>query len=771
MNELDEPINIEEHLNKHPEYRLLTDFECIESILSYEKYHCDSNHGAIMDFILENEEVFQGEDFTDVLNFTIFNFISCLENTNSKVIFIQVFRNLKIYVSINMSNETEEPPLFFYTTIYKSLLYMNKLIMDFHKFLKFSNELNIIEILEYMPQLFHTLKFKKSNDILREETINQIKIIYDLFNNLYTSYDVFKKAEIAFYLYRTNPFMKKAIQNDYNIKIIKKSEEIPKINELVNSENNNNNINFTFANQKILNSQKSPNLNSNFVIDNLMFNSKFNTNINLIANPNNLNSSSCDITDVSVSNQQIKNNISILTDCFSEDKDSIKRDEISIKEEKENYENEFRLVSDKNIDCDNKIEIFDNKKNMEGYYKSKKNENQIYHNQNIIYQPKKLSSKVKKFTEYHFDKIKFNKKFLTVFDIFEKDIHLMLENVATNLFYEEKNFCDKEKSNLEFEKLKEEFSKLFNNYTLHLIGSLSCDIYSNLPGRTSIDFLLLPDEKRTETYFPDLSEFLDILSRFNHSNSKYQLCETFSDETQQHHGDYILTNTLYSKNNDKYFNANFFIHKENLKFSNDYFQEIFSICENLKILHVFMQEILIAKIGFCYNRYDITLTILSFLDFYSKILRKEIEIPVSLEYLNPENSENKVVEEYFFYFEISKEKLLELNKINLGELILEFLRYFLNYMTYVKNKYNKNRCKGYEYLDGIFNIEYLNGKTKYLFCHEFVKEFYKLSQEEFINGFMTRFNKLEEIFFIICENSKLIKRYNDITSNIPEIED
>jgi len=343
--------------------------------------------------------------------------------------------------------------------------------------------------------------------------------------------------------------------------------------------------------------------------------------------------------------------------------------------------------------------------------------------------------------------------------------------VATDLFYEEKNYCDKEKSNLELEKLKEEFSKLFKNYTLNLIGSLSCDIYSNLSGRTSIDFVLLPNERRTETYFFDLSEFLDILSNFNHSNSKYQLCETFSDINQQHQGDYILTNTLYSKNNDKYFNAIFFIHKENLKFSNDYFQEIFSICKNLKILHVFMQEILIAKIGLCYNRYDITLTILSFLDFSYKILLKDKEKFVCLEYLNPQNSDDKVIKEEYFYFDFSKEKLLEVNKINLGELILEFLRYFLNYMTYVKNNYNKNKCKGFEYLDKIFNFEYLNGKTKYLFCHEFVKEFYKLSQEDFINGFMTRFNKLEEIFFIICENSGLIRRYNDIISNITEIND
>lgn len=124
--------------------------------------------------------------------------------------------------------------------------------------------------------------------------------------------------------------------------------------------------------------------------------------------------------------------------------------------------------------------------------------------------------------------------------------------------------------------------------------------------------------------------------------------------------------------------------------------------------------------------------------------------------------------EEIFHFKLNLTNLDKLNSINPGELILEFLRYMLNFITYLKIKFfekGSSLCKYLDFFKSIFNYDYLQNES-YLFNINFMFDYLQLKQEEFIQKMKIFLEKFQSIFFKICQNSGKISNYNQIISNI-----
>jgi len=278
-----------------------------------------------------------------------------------------------------------------------------------------------------------------------------------------------------------------------------------------------------------------------------------------------------------------------------------------------------------------------------------------------------------------------------------------------------------------------------------------------------------------------MREFLNILNNFNDEfqNKSHKFILDNIEDSQLN--EYYLDMILVSKRLEKDYNSILYVFRENLKISNDILKKIFKI-ENLRLLHLFMQEILIKEIPICSYRSDVSLLILSFLDHFYNIFEKNKKIEKSAFTLGHEIANEKddkfegdikikklfLKNEDIFHYELNLTNLEKLNLINPGELILEFLRYILNFITYVKIKFFEKGSSNSKYLDffkSMFNYDYLQNEA-YLFNIKFMFEYLQLQQDEFNQKMKIFLESFESIFFKICENSHKITNYIQIISNI-----
>jgi hypothetical protein len=393
----------------------------------------------------------------------------------------------------------------------------------------------------------------------------------------------------------------------------------------------------------------------------------------------------------------------------------------------------------------------------------------------------KLNNKIKNFSDNHYTRDKFKEKFIIQNNLDELEIHNMLQNISMELYKIQSSYCSLLVENLEISKLQENFSSLYPDMTIELIGSSSLGLYSNIENRTYIDLIVLPketEENTTYSCFTNMREFLNMLNNFNdefqNESHKFILDNIEDSQLEQYFCDTLLA----SKRSQKESNANVFAFRENLKISNDILKTIFSI-ENLRILHVFVQEIFIKEIPICSFRSDISILILSYIDHFYNIFDRNKKVKKSAITLGHETDDEfeevdikikKLItkKEQIFHFEINLSELDKLNLINPGELILEFMRYMLNFLTYLKIKYFEKGCPNSKHLDffkSIFELDFLEDES-YLFNLSFMYEYLELKQVEFLQKILEFLGNLESIFFKICENSGKINNYNQILSNI-----
>jgi hypothetical protein len=418
---------------------------------------------------------------------------------------------------------------------------------------------------------------------------------------------------------------------------------------------------------------------------------------------------------------------------------------------------------------------------------------------------KSLSAKTKKYNMNHFERESFVDKYLNSLNVKESTIHNMLTKVASSNYENKRKNYEEIIEYLDFPNFKRIINDKFKNHSVYLIGSCRTGLLMDIKDRrTSVDLLLLPDVYQNPKINPKwaLTEFMktfntiegimNILHSLNtvkDSPFVFMNLEKVSDsDLQKFFCNFDIMNKKFPDRPT--LNVNFIIYNEKLKLSSDILAKFFYKNPTLQSLHMFFQEILITKLKLISRRRDLSNMIIAFLDSREKVFAytpkhkncfslsfKEpavINTPhIKKAHLAPSN-----IHAYNFDFnENIMKDIMNGNKCkNLGELILEFMRYFINYLEYIKNDYNRYNnknflsCKGFDILEKQFKHHLYGDKSQfYILDHEFLKEFYNYPKRIYDNDFCKKIDYLEELYFKLCENAEKITNYSQIIDNISEV--
>jgi hypothetical protein len=656
---------------------------------------------------INKDEVYNDPEFLDIFNFSLYYSLVAPKSQLTQICsFKEINQNLKKFISLNKNNT----PLFYHSTIYRSLLNFNKLLDDYNSFFKFNENLvSLKELLEFIPELYNklTLDYKKEVGGLINTCIEQIQLIYSKLNNLNNKCNNLNKNEINFLLnfYNKNSLDKKIEKNGngHITQIAKKKENINTIN-----------------NKDILNNDPSSIKNTN-ILNNINGNGRkysFITNESDVKNLIHLDD---------INNARIYNNY-ILDDNF------------------------------------------------------------------IV-----LKAKTKKYSINHFTKESFSVKYLKTSGIKENSIHHILKRVALD-YYENKvsKNIDSIKESIDYEELYKIFAHYFRDHRICVIGSSRAGLLYELNNKTpSIDLLLLPDQsKPMEEQIKQLNNNLDgilsLLNRWSKRKDVTHLIKNLDKVKDEHLMNFYCNFNIVNNKLNSELNVNLIFYDEKLKRTSDIIREIFSKNPQLKAMHVFFQEIFISKIKLIKSRRDLSYLMVTFFDseyniFNDNLKKRNFYILGFKDCESGSISDMKNVSKYFIrkdlisknytylYPELMQESLKKLNKINLGELMLEFFRYAINFFIYIKNEYsnrinqNFQACKGFDYLKEKYYDKIFSNSQYNLINLNFMHEVLYYHKRDYDNGYCKRVDSLEEIFFKICENTDKITSISQILENINEI--
>jgi hypothetical protein len=408
-----------------------------------------------------------------------------------------------------------------------------------------------------------------------------------------------------------------------------------------------------------------------------------------------------------------------------------------------------------------------------------------------------LVAKTKKYNFNHFERKSFIEKFLICSSVKESVIHENLSKIT------KENFQNKSKDYysildyLDFSRFRKLITECFPGHNIYLIGSCRTGLLIDIEGRrTTIDMLLLPDVYERNSFdkpvsFQDFVKSLGSLEKIiKKLNSLNTLQTTYEFMNLNNIKDEDSKNLFFNfdiKNKKKShipsINVNFIIYDEKLKVSSDLIGKFFYKNEVLQSLHMFFQEILISKLKLLNTRRDLSNLIMAFLDKREKIFHHN-QINKKCYFLRLKErdspyfkSSSLVLDQYYCTrFDVQEKFKKEFSlSMSLGELVLEFLRFFLNYVQYIKNDFNKNysknfiSCKGFEYLDQEYR-EYKDQKLQsYVLDHDCMLNIYNVPKVSYDNQFCKQVELLEEVYFKLVECSDKIISFKHLLENVKQI--
>lgn len=712
-------------------------FKCENKIMSNrEKCFSDNPIVAVLSQLNKNpykvftdiqlqKQIYSDQDFKEIFNFSLYFYLTSPEIKYARI--KEIYENLKKFIFLNSNDNSNTLPIFYFSTIQKSFVLIGTLLENELFFISKENLNTLEELIPFMQDIC-----TKMNQLSLIMTKTQFESADNCVKHLYSIYIKLKD-----------------LNNKYN-------------------NYNKEKVNFALAHYR---------------------------HIELCGEVNNKNITS------SIKTTSIISSISSNTYDLSNNENSSNNKTSSV-----TYETELKYFG--SYLNDNKIEINNkNISNIKNFSVIKENiaksiqveNNKIISDDMII-----LKAKTKNYNNNHFSKDTFVNKYLKSFNIKYSIIDNTLTSVALNYF----NYVKKEKIDplvdyIDFTNLKAIFSNYFPGHLIYLIGSVrSFLLYDTKDSPAKIDFLLLPNiyssaessSKNIRNHigvFKNLNGIMGILKSINANKAlthEFKNLDKVEDiQLENFYLNFDLVNKM-NKNRHS-INANLIFYDEKLKMSSDITTYVFYNNTKLQALHIFFQEILMNALKLIKTRRDLSVIILSYLNttydsknsvkqryFYNLSFKGLKDGTLSSSKKVAKNFKNsELVEESYFYWyrEFSEESLNLINKIELGELIMEFLRYAINYFNYLKNQYNvkinKNFqiCKGYEYLKDQFHDFIYNPNESYnLINHLFLVDILSLTKKEYDLIFCRKLNALEEIYFKICENSEKITNMNQIIANV-----
>jgi hypothetical protein len=412
-------------------------------------------------------------------------------------------------------------------------------------------------------------------------------------------------------------------------------------------------------------------------------------------------------------------------------------------------------------------------------------------------QQQTLVAKTKKYNFNHFDRKSFNEKFLSCSFFKESIIHENLKRISIENFEYKNNEYKSIIDYLDFSRFRKLINECFPFHSIYLIGSCRTGLLTNIQGRkTTIDILLLPDvyernsfEKKLnfQDFIKSLGQLEKIINKLKTLNSlqntyEFMNLDNIKDEDSKN---LVFNFDLKNKKNFDlpYVNVNFIIYDEKLKISSDLIGKLFYKNDILQSLHMFFQEILISKLKFLNSRRDLSNLIIAFLEKKEKIFEQN-QVTKKYYFLKLKDRDSSYYktsslvldQNYCYRYDIIDKIKKEFStSMSLGEMVIEFLRFFLNYVQYIKNDFNKSysknfiSCKGFEYLDQEYK-EYKDLKYKgYVLDHNCLIDIYNISKVSYDNQFCKQVEYLEEVYFKLIECSHKIVSYKHLIENIKQI--
>jgi hypothetical protein len=688
----------------------------------------NKNPQKIFSDLILQPAIYSDSNFLDIFNFSLYYFLTSPQIQGARL--KEIFENLKKFIYLNNKTgdckENNPFPIFYFTTIQKSFTEINERIKSDCFFISKENLNSLEELIPFMQDL--CIKLSQSSSEMTNNEYKSAENCHALIKSIYC--------------------------------------RIKSLNEIHNNYNRER-INFALAHYKQMD-----------ILPGCIF--KKNNSSNSTTSTRQINSTK------NVSSMQITN--TDITAC----KSSFVTNGTDIK----------NLITNSNNETGND---YTTKGNQNSNYLHEKhyvsNGGKILSDDLIV-----LKAKTKNYNNNHFTREIFLEKFLRPLNVKESVIHKTLSEVAFNYFQKIKiEKIDPVIDYLNFPYLRKVFSNYFPEHLIFLIGSIrSRLLYDTDQNPATIDLLLLPNiyhpENKTVSsnisdhikVFKNLNGILKILNKINANKAlTHEFLNLDKVQDSQLECFYVNFDMQNKMNKSRpYINTNLIFYDEKVKMSSDISTFVFFKNLKLQALHVFFQEITMNSLKLIKSRRDLSVLIFSYLNKTYKLdnMPKEKSFrnlsfrdlsdgtlesskKVAKNFKNSELVEESYV---YSYTEFSKQSLNLVNEIELGELILEFFRYVINYFTYLKNQYNirinKNfpPCKGFDYLKEKFHENIYNSNESYnLINHLFViDEVLSLSKKDYDFVFCKKLNALEEIYFKICENSDKIKSMNQIIANI-----
>ena len=688
----------------------------------------NKNPQKIFSDLILQPAIYSDTNFLDIFNFSLYYLLTSSQIQSARL--KEILENLKKFIYLNNRTgdfkENNHFPIFYFTTIQRSFNEINERINSDCFFISKENLNSLEELIPFMQEL--CIKLSQSS--------------YEMTNNEY------KSAENCHAL----------IKSIYN--------RIKSLNEIHNNYNRER-INFALAHYKQMD-----------ILPGCIF--KKNNSSNSTTNTRQINSTK------NASSLQITN--TNITACKSS------------------------FITN-GTDINNLITNSNNETGTEYTTKGNHESNHL-HEKNYVSNVAKIISddlvifkaKTKHYNNNHFTREIFSDKFLRALNIKESVIHNTLSEVALNYFQKIKTEkIDPLLDYINFPYLRKVFSYYFPGHLIFLVGSIRSQlIYDTDQNPATIDLLLLPNVYHPEnkTVSRNISDHIKvfknlngILKILNNINANKALTHEFLnlDKVQDSQLECFYVNfDMQNKMNKSraYINTNLIFYDEKIKMSSDISTFVFFKNFRLQALHVFFQEIMMNSLKLIKSRRDLSVLIFSFLNKNYKLENMPKEksfrnlsfsgmsdgtLESSKKVAKNFKNSDLVEESYIYsYTEFSKQSINLINEIQLGELILEFFRYVINYFNYLKNQYNirinKNfpPCKGFDYLKEQFHENIYNSNESYnIIDHLFlIDQVLSLSKKDYDFVFCKKLNALEEIYFKICENSDKIKSMNQIIANI-----
>ena len=728
-----------------------------------------------------------------------------------------IFKALKIYFLLNSCNS-------------KFLLKKMEIIYDLLNLLtKISNDLKRIfdskenqkifkKIIKFFYDLYVILSQLNENNNLPNKDLNySIKLLEGFFTKL----KIYKKD------YK---------ENNYSVLFIDKiilslpDEKFDKLNLISYDEIKLDNI-YT-ENKSKKNNISENNFNNTPNLLNIQNNID-----NTMNNKNNLNGFNLKYKKSDISNEKedlknnsIKNNLNFNNNKIILNQKNLVKDDISKYENLDTGKNKINRNTNEKINNFNindfsvnsneskSNESFSSNKNFKQKDFETKNESVIYHKQNNkltentsfdknLISPKIdmkiFTTKFVNYTNIYFEKEVFLKDFSFSKGIVIKDFYQCLNRISTELYENNLSYSKMEK--IDEKNFQNLIKQIFPSNKPKFIGSYDLKYYTNLKDKNnSINILI--DANFDKINSQDIiSNKVSILKKLNNLKTNEFYLEIKNEENLSKNNS--LTLLVKSNNLDTISIVDLIFYNQKYDISHKFLVEIFKpnpdeimkdnesngrseIIENIDLnklykLHIFFQEILLDKINiFLSSRFELSVLILSFLDYEYSILNKKnkfemnLTIPDFNHNIQRDSQELKVKVTKIYIYKLKTNNFKNIFKDKqVGELINDFFRYVLNYLTYFKNIHYdrgvgnapRDKCVGFDNLKKRFSEvdQPLLYDPDYLFNHlDITAPIKSLNQGEYNTKFIKSLNLLSNIYFKILENHKDIKNYAEIIYNI-----